>query len=453
MPGFVTETRPISQLDTSYENAVDYYGDISYESRPGRIYQCYQRTTSFRSRGVVSESDEMELWTSVTRNGLTTTDPVYDRGHEFSTTRTSIKLSHPHFTGGKAFRELQPSLAGYRGPILITSVFQGGDTIVFPAERRLTQAEIRTLGARAISASAPTAPSAGLATAMGELVNDGLPRLPGLQFLDNLGKNPVAKSKKTYRSVGAGEFLNLTFGIAPLVADIQKMIRSLQSATKQARQLKRDSGKQVRRTFRFPEERTIVHGTVVPYVGSGTVLYNVTNGLTRPVNPSQYDSQEVSLSTLQTRNVYFKGAFTYYFADDKSVWGRIEGYEQILNKLLGTRLNAEVAWNLLPWSWLADWFADLGTIFSNASRLSEDGLVLRYGYLMSHTVTEEHHTALNIEFNNGAHGPFTTILRRESKERVKALPFGFGISVEEFTPRQWAILTALGVTKGDRRLR
>jgi hypothetical protein len=139
--------------------------------------------------------------------------------------------------------------------------------------------------------------------------------------------------------------------------------------------------------------------------------------------------------------------------DDKSLWSRIEGYEQLSNKLLGTRVNPEVVWNLTPWSWVVDWFVDLGQIMSNASRLSEDGLVLRYGYLMSHTVDEDLRTAVNARFSGGDISPVTTIARRETKERVKATPFGFGLNTLDFTAKQWAILYALGLTKGDRRLR
>jgi hypothetical protein len=290
-------------------------------------------------------------------------------------------------------------------------------------------------------------------TAIGELANDGIPKLP---LSKELMRAPSIGKKREKQDLGprAGEeLLNVQFGWVPLVADIQKTVRSLQSATQQARQLVRDSGKQVRRTYRFPEDRTITHFDTFGPTDAGSSWLNVVGTLVQSNDGTTGGYRQIQKTQIRSRRVYFKGAFTYYMPDDKSVWSRIERYEQLANKVLGTRLNPEVAWNLTPWSWLVDWFTDVGTIMSNASRLSEDGLVLRYGYLMSHVVDEDHHTTNNASFKAGSIGAVTTITRRESKERVRATPFGFGLNSLAFTARQWAILYALGMTKGDRRLR
>jgi len=38
------------------------------------------------------------------------------------------------------------------------------------------------------------------------------------------------------------------------------------------------------------------------------------------------------------------------------------------------------------------------------------------------------------------------------KKRVKATPYGFGLDTDAFTPRQWAILGSLGISRGSRLL-
>jgi hypothetical protein len=426
------------------------------------MFQSLQRTTSFRTRGGVSDEEDAELWTKVTRNGFLTTDPEFDRGHEFYTTREAARLSHPMWTGRTTRAMMDGSQTlGYRGPLIplpAIEVVGGNARLAFPQERRLSSGEISSFGKRAISNSAPTAPSTNLVIAMGELARDGIPSLPGEK---TLGRAPSIRGNRGSKEVpvydqASDEFLNVAFGWAPLLSDAKKTVRSLQTATAQARQLVRDSGKIVRRTYRFPRERSIEHSYRYPTNGSGTFVpfHNVSSSLmTRRNAEIEWDKmREVQVTRTLQRDVWFKGAFTYHVPDDKSVWGRIERYEQLANKLLGTRLTAEAAWNLAPWSWLVDWIADIGTILSNATRLSEDQLVLRYGYLMSHTVDEVSYTAGNAVFHVGDLAPVSIFLRRESKERVRATPFGFGLNTADFTVKQWAILYALGFTKGDRRL-
>ena len=459
MSGYITESRPTGEINPSFVNISGATSPETLTTQTRQIFQSQQRTTSFRTRGGVSDEYDAELWTKVTRNGFLTTDPEFDRGHEFYTTRESARLSHPWWTGRTTRADMDGSQTlGYRGPLIPLTAVLPGTKLAYPAERRLSAGEISSFGKRAISNSAPTAPSTNLVVAMGELARDGIPSLPGER---SLGRAPAIRGRRGSNEVpiydqASDEFLNIAFGWAPLLSDAKKTVRSLQTATAQARQLVRDSGKIVRRTYRFPRERSITHSYAYPRNGSGTFVpfLNVTSSLmTRRTPEIEWDKMpEVLITTTLQRDVWFKGAFTYHVPDDKSVWGRIERYEQLANKLLGTRLSAEAAWNLAPWSWLVDWIADVGTILSNATRLSEDQLVLRYGYLMSHTVDEVHHTASNAVFKVGELTPVSAILRRESKERVRATPFGFGLNSADFTAKQWAILYALGMSKGDRRL-
>jgi len=279
-------------------------------------------------------------------------------------------------------------------------------------------------------------------------MNDGLPHTP-LSGLD-----PNLSRGKGLAGVAGDEFLNVVFGWAPLLSDVRKTILSLKTANKQIKALQEGSGKQQRRTFAFPREEQRIFETLTTDNDSGSSFQNVSDSLTEEKLAWPLGARrEYDKSTILRRDVYFRGAFTYYMPPDKGLMNRLERYEQEANKLLGTRLNAETVWNLTPWSWLVDWFGDIGSVMGSASRLSEDGLVLRYGYLMSHTRDEVHYTSNKVRFKAGEIGSVTTILRRESKERVKATPFGFGLDIASFSLKQWAILSALGLTKGDRRLR
>lgn len=125
----------------------------------------------------------------------------------------------------------------------------------------------------------------------------------------------------------------------------------------------------------------------------------------------------------------------------------------MVNHLLGTRLDAETLWNLAPWSWLSDWKANIGDNIANASKLSEDGLVLRYGYLMSETISD-HTLSLHgpIPDGVGSCGPISLTFSTVRKQRVRATPYGFGLDPNGFNVRQWSILGALGITKAPGKL-
>jgi hypothetical protein len=154
-----------------------------------------------------------------------------------------------------------------------------------------------------------------------------------------------------------------------------------------------------------------------------------------------------------TEQYSFSGAFSYYFENGSDPIEKLKGYEQRINALLGVRvLTPEVLWELAPWSWLADYFANFGHLATNVTRFSQDGLVMKYGYLMRHSVSTRTYTQNGVAFRSGGPGPFAITLKLERKERVRATPFGFGLNPNSFTTRQWAILAALGLTKAPRTL-
>jgi hypothetical protein len=152
-------------------------------------------------------------------------------------------------------------------------------------------------------------------------------------------------------------------------------------------------------------------------------------------------------------SVYFKGAYSYYWPTSITGVDKMVEFEKKANAVLGSRLTPEVLWQLAPWSWLADWFGNVGDIISNATALSNDNLVIRYGYLMRKTQRMSVFTSYENQFLTGLRGAFTRSFAVEQKERVRATPFGFGLNTELFNPLQWSILAALGMTKSPRTLR
>jgi len=254
---------------------------------------------------------------------------------------------------------------------------------------------------------------------------------------------------------GSEEYLNYQFGLKPTANDLEKMALAVTQFHKVVNQMKRDSDLTVRRRLDMGHKSGSSEFTdtlssksvLIPRMGAVTKL-NSLWGSSSPSGPTL-------ISYSWSVEKWFSGAFTYHLADAHSFLSRIERYDQLANQLLGTRITPSVIWELTPWSWLIDWVSDAGTFFKNVSLLTDDSLVLRYGYMMHHTVmTNQYRVKLTPRANcTGlpayAHSTRTT----EVKSRIRSTPYGFGLDTSLFSVRKWSILAALGMTKGDKKLR
>ncbi len=450
-------------------------------------YRSTQTTTSYRSRG--AESDERtyegvfaefakltserkailaELNGEVTPGSLkrgNTRGPLVDRGHPFSTIKRTLWISHENFYVSGAhgtfyhgplypsFRPGQPSWLSsgvQNNPALLTSYY----------------------GPLAIKLTTPTQPAASTANMVGELLRDGRPDgilANSFKKVDQLAQGYFGSLRYVISSsaqAGAKDFLNFSFAIQPLLKDLEKVFHAVINSEKILNQIRRDSGRNVRRRMQFPptvETSEIFREAFVPYglndFGNGS---NANKSLFLGYNPSLSPSNNadpagarglILINRSQGSRYWFSGAYTYYFpdGDEDSLMDNVSQWVRDSNKILGYGVTPETLWNLTPWTWLSDWFVNIGDNITNYTNFSQDNLVLRYGYLMRHMTTQYTHTAQNIVFYNGYNpGTVTARYSVESKDRVKATPFGFGSNPNTWSARQWAILASLGMTRSPR---
>jgi hypothetical protein len=118
---------------------------------------------------------------------------------------------------------------------------------------RVQDSTLDSWGATAVSSVLPTKSKVDLVTSGVELFREGLPAMVGQGIL---------KGKlKDARKLG-DELLNIEFGIKPLLGDIQGTAESIVTAAERIKQLERDSGRLVRRKFRFPDRDEYFHSTI-----------------------------------------------------------------------------------------------------------------------------------------------------------------------------------------------
>jgi hypothetical protein len=117
-------------------------------------------------------------------------------------------------------------------------------------------------------------------------------------------------------------------------------------------------------------------------------------------------------------------------------------------RVFGAELTPETLWELTPWSWAIDWFSNAQDVIHNLNAMKIYGLVLRYGYMMEHSINKVTYSyeaipGTYVQKPDVSDLSFVT----ETKLRQKANPFGFGVSWDGLSPLQLAITAALGLSR------
>jgi hypothetical protein len=281
----------------------------------------------------------------------------------------------------------------------------------------------------AIARCKPDNPAFSVAQEIGEL-REGIPRGIGLE---------TWKSRTLTAKQAGSEYLNVEFGWKPLVSDIQKAMYAVTHSHEILTQYHHDSGKLIHRRYDYPSTTTTSTGTF----GGGTGP-NGPATLGSPYTTGATATIQKSMSS--TTKKWFSGCFIYHVDMGSSNLDRLHRHYQDAQKLLGIGLTPDVVWELTPWSWLADWFTNTGDIMSNIRSFAFDGLVMTYGYIMQETKATNTYT-LDIPGwgvdGSSYHG--SAVVSRVSQKRLPGNPFGFGLTKANLSPRQLAILAAVGI--------
>jgi len=420
-----------------------------------------QLLSTLEAAGLAQESD----YVSVDGNRL-------DNGHPFLSVKSSVQTS----LRGQRNRWVAPgfpdSMARVGGPVYHTEVgirsgpdsrmpFRfpqsgGGTRFIYPwtalnAPAQDTADDLASYGTRAISLCAPAVPHISMTASVGELLA-GLPQIPGYALLRS----------GAFGSAG-DEYLNTVFGIIPTLSDAKKIAGTLKKMSIALHQLRRDEGKRVRRGFKFPAqikteifepsdvERGRIGAGLYGSLGFQTQTYQ--GGGSSTLDGLGEFAGSTTVFMQQSREIEFSGSFTYHIPEIPGLSGRLEKYLSEHDRLLGLQLDSAAAWQLMPWSWLIDWFTDISSNLDAIQVAHDDNLVVNYGYAMEHsvrkviakTVFPKTYTGLN--YGNTSY--LNTLWKTESKRRIRANPYGFVSSADGgfWTPYRMAVLAALGISR------
>jgi len=249
-----------------------------------------------------------------------------------------------------------------------------------------------------------------------------------------------------FKALGS-EYLNVVFGWEPFVRDLQKLHRLWQTIDKRLADIIRQNGKGIRRKADVLNDRTqTVTGQhfALPYIHVGGNPGTFATGFT-----------DWKVTTTVNTRVWFAGKFQYYIPDiGTSQWS-----QRATRALYGVKPTPELLWNVLPWSWLIDWFSNVGDCVSNLDSGWAENLICKYSFIMKHTSTETKAEAYVFHEPSPAgstsniwpqmSSTFTSVKLLDEKARVGGgNPFGLRVQLPSLSAKQLGILAALGISRG-----
>lgn len=282
---------------------------------------------------------------------------------------------------------------------------------------------------------APTKEIAQIGETIVSLLRGDIPHI--FSRIENLARNPTwSRAGKT----AGGEYLNTVFGWTPLIRDFENAIKVLTTVDHLIYGTAYRRHRKVKWDTKFSTVQGGVPGTRSIYAPSGTSSVGAGTSLPEYQHIMKYD---VFLSA-RLVPIARPGLGANKFIDEAG-----EKLQQ-----LGLWYPA-LGWDLLPYSWLIDWFTNLGASLNNAYTYGSQPGMISSDYIWA-TSRVQAITHLNfgldgvwLSQSGGTQARYSGHPRTVStaKTRFQANPFGFGLDLSGLNASQVAILAALGLAK------
>lgn len=486
MEGFGRQKRYSKPFQTTLVDAAGVNPPV-YD---GRSFLSVQEITSYRSEqtGIPVESSEMDPYRDLLianrqlkldRNGQAGVDidagidvfkPHRDYGHPVRNGKVEVTPTSPK-SGWYRLQDYSKML--FSGPICASGAIistSAASRMPFqfpgtnPRELRYVedsfhsvlpplQTDLDSFGKKGIVALAPGYPKTSLFAAAGELLV-GFPKFIGHTLADNTllrgpNGNVIRALVDNTTKASAEEYLNYVFGIVPTINDIANLIAEFNSTTETLLRIAQSSGHGVRRRMQFeiPSQLESFSEADLDFNGGMTA---------GPIFGSNFSSNTpfggYTRSTLTmgvSREVRVSFSFSRFLPVTSGLLPAAQKFMQDWNLVLGSNPTPARIWELIPFSWLVDWFLQIQRSLDLLDKVSDDSLVINYGYVTGKTVMFARQNSVvaflpaYASFSN-----VSTLYRSEMFERVRANPFGFiAPDSPEFTPLRIGILAALGLTR------
>lgn len=328
--------------------------------------------------------------------------------------------------------------------------------------------EIKAIGSRLIRDSRPTKPHSQMGQWFGELRDTKSlvkpPQMPP-EFYDFAKKRRFVDEVKRFRRGGSATgsaYLAGQFGWLPFVGEVIRAADATLQAEQYLTQWARDSGRIIKRsrsevldqgTFTFSSTYVgLGQGNGTSYSGSSLTSNGVfvSHGWYKGLGLSNLYAN-IETTVAWKTSVRAGARFQYFAADPDGITAKARRAAQELKLLYGDPLvSLSTAWELIPWSWLADYHVDLGSLLSYQESVATDSLVARSGYQV-YEKTASAVSRYTFKYYNSSWSVTGSCLNgaeAQVQHRYPGSPYQWIGEPVDYSPRQWAILGALGLTKG-----
>jgi len=275
-------------------------------------------------------------------------------------------------------------------------------------------------------------------THLWRLARPAQPSFSVLNFIAELRELPrlLYFRLKDISSIGDW-YLASKFGWEALFRDIQGMYKTYLRISEQIEFLIKNNGVPIHRRLSLPLE------TISEVLQSETGVCGISlNTAPRFDVPSNYEQAGYRrLSFTKDVKTWFSGNFVFYLNDGGIPFNDTpEERRRLRLLLLGAKLTPAVIWEALPWSWLVDYFVNVGDVLANLSAEVADRQLTTHAYVMRKTTRMYKVEGSDGYFSASAKRYFVTSVRR------KVDPYGLNPD-EELSIKQQIILVALGLSR------
>lgn len=316
-------------------------------------------------------------------------------------------------------------------------------------------------GTRLINVTNPLKPPVDLAVSLSEFLREGLP--------SGLGKALIGSApnkRDLIRSLGS-DYLNYMFGISPIIRDIASLVDLLQGSYDMITTWQRNDGRKIRRrrAWDLPSTRTSFNKTlsgdasisiILPVSLSNKTAVGLNKGTTADWTGQIESNMDSSTSYSFSSSFEYKlsALIPEYPEPIRTLLLGNYSNKQIVEALLLMRQygldpssvqSANTYWNLLPFSWLLDWFVNIGDLMSSVTAFQQQGLLLDYGYMTSYQVNR---FSADYWFKIGT-STYSGVCYLEGikHRRIRATPYGFGTTFTGLNTVQLSLLAALATSR------
>jgi len=173
-----------------------------------------------------------------------------------------------------------------------------------------------------------------------DLIKPWLRWLPALRSFVRTGKGLAAtpKRKGLFSPKAVADYhLNISFGWGPFLADVQRARQSLETFQRRLRELQKHAGEPQKRHYKRYVDLGVLPPSQVLYTDSVSSVRRETTWLQKPLYCATVE-------------------FLYTMPDMSLMSNKVKGYLDHL----GFQLNPRILWDDIPYSFVIDWFFDVG---------------------------------------------------------------------------------------------